>query len=172
MMYVFEYLVYHLKPFGISTNLMVPLNQSRSFSSSYANQAGQSQALNQKDKSAVDKDSKTPSSVMKDSPKESVLIKTKVPILPEDSDMQKREELKIYRKSNRKANEVLSEKWNSKSNENHANDAQHESQTLKDGINKVLTKGKFRSKRSTPLPSLHSNRVKSNKLVLEADKTR
>ncbi len=32
MMYVFEYLVYHLKPYGIATNLVVPLNQSETTS--------------------------------------------------------------------------------------------------------------------------------------------
>ena len=101
MMYVFEYLVYHLKPFGISTNLMVPLNQSHSSSSSHDNQASQSQY--QKDKSAIDKDSKTASSLMKDDVKESAPMKTKVPVLPEDSDTQKREKTQILQEVKQKS---------------------------------------------------------------------
>ena len=175
MMYVFEYLVYHLKPYGISTNLIVPLNQSRAASHTYASQTGQSETLTKQKNSAKANQQKATSLLMKDTQK----MNGEPPSLQGNSDMQQRAKLKHFKMSNREANEVLSDAWNSKSNENHANIVPNQEPNLEEvkTVDRVKLEANLGVKSSTTMPSLTNYskrhpRVKHRKWVPRTDEDR
>ena len=171
-MYVFEYLVYHLKPYGISTNLIVPANQS--YVASHTSASESNTLIKLKDSAKV-KEPKTASSLMK----ETHQTYAGSPSIQGDGDMQKKEKLK-YKKSNREGNEVLSEVWNSKSNEKHATKIPNQVQRKQRSLGEANTRGNVKleaylgAKSSTTIPSLTNYskrhpRVKHKKWVPRID---
>ena len=171
-MYVFEYLVYHLKPYGISTNLIVPANQS--YVSSRTSARESNTLIKLKD-SAKANEPKAASSLMK----ETHQTYAGSPSIQGDGDMQKKERLE----SNREANEVLSEVWNSKSNEKHTtnipNLVQRKQRSLGEANirENVKLEADLEAKSSTTIPSLTNNskrhpRVKHKKWVPRIDDDR
>ncbi len=112
-MYVFEYLVYHLKPYGINTKLIVPFNQSSSIAT-----GGKSAALTKQ--SAKDNPVISPNSDKSNDLVTETQSQTKEVISEKDSEKDRKRDSKLIRQidDSRKKNEVISEAWNSEERNN------------------------------------------------------
>ncbi len=111
MMYVFEYLVYHLKPYGISTNLVLPLNQSQPAGPA----PGTSQSEASKHASGEPEDAEAPAKQTRvdagGKMGQQGVVKT------QSADIKKDDDSRFFKKTYRQTNEIISDAWDSRDQE-------------------------------------------------------